>query len=129
MTPPEHDDPLADLRARILETREAAERLAGDAAFARASSEPGGRGPGPWGQGPSDEDRERRTSEVQSLVALLESLKDLIPDDLREQFRELTRQVLLLARALIDWWVERMDAPTTAGRDGRGPVVEDIPIA
>ncbi len=118
---PEHDDPLANLRARIHETREAAERLAGEAAAAReAQTSPPG-----W----SAEDREQRTTEVQALAALLESLRDLIPDDLREQFRELVRQVLLLVRALIDWWVERMDEASPATGAGRGPVVEDIPVA
>lgn len=124
MTP---DDPLADLRARIHDTRAAAERLAGEASAAREQAFDGGDGQA-WSSG----DDERRTTEVQALVALLESLKDLIPDELREQFRELVRQVLLLARALIDWWVERMDVPTDSGAGpagSRGPVVEDIPIA
>jgi hypothetical protein len=121
----DHDDPLANLRARIRDTQEAAARLAEEAESARAQDVP----PAGWSD-PAD--RAERATEVQALVALLESLRDLIPDDLREQFRELVRQVLLLARALIDWWVERMDAPAGDGSGppaGRGPVVEDIPIA
>lgn len=122
MTPPDHDDdPLANLRARIRETQTAAEQLAGEAASARTQADP----PPGWS---TPEDHERRTSEVHALVSLLESLRDLIPDDLREQFRELLRQVLLLVRALIDWWVERMEAHP-AGDGPRGPVVEDIPVA
>lgn len=117
---PEHDDPLADLRARIHDTREAAERLAGEASAAREQQPP----PPGWADPGA---HERRTGEVQALAALLETLRDLIPDELREQFRELVRQVLLLARALIDWWVERIDAPAASGP--RGPIVEDIPIA
>lgn len=121
MPPADHDDPLADLRARIHETREAAERLAGEAAFARAAQEP----PPGWR---SAEDSARRTDEVQALTALLESLRELIPDELREQFKELLRQVLLLARALIDWWVDRMEAGEGAAPAAGRPVVEDIPI-
>jgi hypothetical protein len=123
MTTPDADDnPLANLRARIRETQEAAEQLAGEAASAREQASP----PPGWA---TPEDHERRSSEVHALVSLLESLRDLIPDDLREQFRELLRQVLLLVRALIDWWVDRMEAPDTTDGPGRGPVVQDIPVA
>jgi hypothetical protein len=119
---PEHDDPLDELRSRIRETQDAAERLAGEASSARADQTP----PAGWA---TPEDQARRTTEVQALVALLESLRELIPDELREQFRELVRQVLLLARALIDWWMERIESPPGANGAVRGPVVEDIPIA
>ncbi|WP_354701228.1 hypothetical protein DSM112329_01536 [Paraconexibacter sp. AEG42_29] len=122
----DHYDPLAQLRDRIRDTQEAAARLAAEAESARAGEDTGP-GEARW---TSPEDHQRRTTEVHALVALLESLRELIPDELREQFRELLRQVLLLARALIDWWVERMEVtpPTTDGRAG-GPVVHDIPIA
>lgn len=122
--PADHEDPLANLRARIRDTQEAAARLADEAASARAQEVP----PPGWS---SSDDGAARATEVQALVALLESLRDLIPGELREQFRELVRQVLLLARALIDWWVERMDVPAVTDGPGvtRGPVVEDIPIA
>ncbi len=116
------DDPLDELRARIRDTQDAAQRLAGEHASARGQQVP----PAGWA---SPEDGAQRASEVQALVALLESLRELIPDELRDQFRELTRQVLLLARAIIDWWVERMEAEPTTGPPPRRPVVEDIPIA
>ncbi len=120
---PDTDDPLDELRSRIRETQDAAQRLAGEAASARSQQTP----PAGWA---SPDDHARRTSEVQALAALLESLRDLIPDDLREQFRELVRQVLLLVRALIDWWVERIEVgAVTADLQPRGPVVQDIPIA
>lgn len=118
MTPPS-DDRITRLRDRIKDTQDAAARLAEEAAAARAEEHATGPGPGPAG------DHERRVTEVHALVALLESLRDLIPDELREQFRELLRQVLLLVRALIDWWVERMETPSAPSG---GPVVQDIPI-
>lgn len=114
-------DPLHELRSRIRDTQDAAQRLASEHASARRSDIP----PAGWA---TPEDNAQRASEVQSLVALLESLRELIPDELRDQFRELARQVLLLARAIIDWWVERMDAPATPAPAG-APVVQDIPIA
>ncbi|MCW3016686.1 MAG: hypothetical protein JWO02_3778 [Solirubrobacterales bacterium] len=119
---PDDDDPLDELRSRLRDTQEAAERLAGEASSARAQDTP----PAGWA---TPDDQARRTTEVQAIVALLESLRELIPDDLREQFRELVKQVLLLARALIDWWVDRIESPPASDGRPRGPVVEDIPIA
>lgn len=125
--PTDDDDPLDGLRERIRETREAAERVAADAAAARereAAGEPAG------GGFSTTEEHGRRTGEVQALVALLETLRDLIPAELKDQFRELLRQMLLLVRALIDWWVERIEgAGGAASRPAPGPGLEDIPLA
>lgn len=122
MTDPDAD-PLHELRSRIRDTQEAAERLAGEAASARAQQTP----PAGWA---TPEDQSRRTTEVHAFVTMLDSLRDLIPDDLREQFRELVRQVLLLARALIDWWAERLEAPADGPTSPSRPApVQDIPIA
>jgi hypothetical protein len=61
--------------------------------------------------------------DLQALAALLETLRGVVPPELQAQLSDLIRQVLLLVRALIDWWVDRIDADR-----GREPVVEDIPI-
>jgi hypothetical protein len=42
--------------------------------------------------------------------------------ELQEQFNTLQRELLLTIRALIDWYLERLDKPELA------PQVEDIPI-
>jgi hypothetical protein len=129
--PRDPDDPLDDLRERLRATREAAERLAADGEAARAEWE-AGRRPG-RGYATAEEHRER-TDEVQALVALLQSLRDLVPDDLLDQVRDLVRQLLLIVRALIDWWVERIEQGGASGPDGRArggagaPAVEDIPV-
>jgi len=47
-----------------------------------------------------------------------------VPPELQQQVTELIRQVLLLVRALVDHWIERLD-----GERGGEPEVEDIPIA
>ena len=124
---PQEPDPIAELRAQIRATRDAAEQLAGEAASARSAWESGG---APQGFATAGEHRQR-TDEVQALAGLLQSLRDLIPADLEEQFRELVRQVLLLVRALIDWWVARIEAPPPAeGPAAAGPSdVQDIPIS
>ena len=60
--------------------------------------------------------------DLSSLIALLESLRRAIPAELQEQFMALQRELLLTLRALIDWYLERLDKPELA------PQVEDIPI-
>jgi hypothetical protein len=124
--PPPEDDPLDQLRDRIRATQEAAERLAGETADARRAASEGRIPPAGW-QTPSD--HAERNSEVQALVALLESLRDLIPEELKDQFRELVRQLLLLVRALIDWWVDRIESASGAGHGAGSQVdVEEIPV-
>ena len=104
MAPP---DPLADLRDRVQAAQAAAERLAGEA---RAQV--------------GDIPRETR-DELDALVGLLRALRELVPPELQQQVGDLIRQVLLLLRAIIDFWVDRLDAPPAA----RGGVeVQDIPI-
>lgn len=56
------------------------------------------------------------------VFALLDSLRRLVPPELQEQFAALQREVLLTLRALIDWYLERLDQRERPVR------VEDIPI-
>ena len=114
-------DPLADLRSRLEETRAAAEQLAGEVSDAR-EREAAGENPPP-GMGAGGE-REALRDDVTAMAQLVQSLVDLVPEDLREQVYEILRQILLLLRALIDWLVERL--PQVRGSD---LVVEDIPVA
>ncbi len=108
------DDPLDALRERIRATAAAADRLADQA----AASVPG-EGPPPR----TDE----ATQEAQALVNLVNLLRDLLPPELRRQVTDLVRQVLLLVRAVLDWWVARLE-PGPQGAAARGPEVEDIPL-
>jgi hypothetical protein len=105
MAPP---DPLTDLRERVHAAQEAAERLAGEAR-AQARELP----------------RETR-DELDALVGLLRALREVVPRELEAQVTDVIRQVLLLLRAIVDFWVQRLEAPRRAGG---GPVeVRDIPI-
>jgi hypothetical protein len=62
-------------------------------------------------------------NELQAIVALLESARALIPPELQQQFAQVLRELLLAIRALIDWYLDRID------RRPRGRAeVEDIPI-
>src|SRR3954454_2219057 len=104
-------DALGELRDRVRATTEAAERLMRDAP------------PRGWAA-PTGAAGEAR-SEMQQLVALLDSLRDLLPPELRAQVTELVRQLLLVLRALIDFLVDQLErAPR-----GAEPAVEDIPIS
>ena len=60
--------------------------------------------------------------DLSALLAVLETLRRAIPVELQEQFNTLQRELLLTIRALIDWYLERLDKPELA------PQVEDIPI-
>ena len=57
--------------------------------------------------------------ELDALVALLRALRELVPPELQQQVSEVIRQVLLLLRAVIDYWVDRLDAPRPRGGRGR----------
>jgi hypothetical protein len=60
--------------------------------------------------------------DLSPLFALLDTLRRAVPPELQEQFAALQREVLLTIRALIDWYLERLDARA------RPVQVEDIPI-
>src|SRR5215218_6013083 len=60
--------------------------------------------------------------DLSPIFALLDALRRMVPPELQEQFAALQREVLLTLRALIDWYLERLDARS------RPVEVEDIPI-
>jgi hypothetical protein len=111
MTPP--DDPLNDLKARLRETEQAARRLVGDVP------------PQGWA---TPQDRADAASEAQAIVALLESLRHLVPEELKQQVNDVLKQVLLLLRELIDWLVARMELGEGEPAAVRDRAVQDIPL-
>lgn len=111
--PDDPDDPIDELREQIRAAEREAERLAGEVP--------------PGGFATARENRDH-ADEVQALAALLQTLRDLIPEELREQFREVMRQILMLLRALVDWWIERLEREPPAAAAAPEPAVEDIPI-
>ena len=56
------------------------------------------------------------------LFMLIDALRRGLPRELEEQFTVLLREALLTLRALIDWYLERLE------RGPAEPKVEDIPI-
>jgi hypothetical protein len=103
---------IDELRARLRETQEAAQRLAEE-----IPASP------PHAQAAA-------ADEISALVSVLRALRDAVPEDLWDQIREIVRQLLLLLRALLDLIVERMGAEQPSNvRPFAGPDLQDIPIA
>jgi hypothetical protein len=134
------DDPLETLRDRIRSTQDAVERLADEASHAAREAAAAGSEPPP-GEGdprrprtgrpprsgfavPGDGATDQSTRELQALVTLIEVVRGLIPRELADQLTELVRELLLLVRALIDWYLDRLEL-----RRKRPVEVEDIPIS
>jgi len=112
---------LRALRERLQATQEAAQKLADEAA--RPKPPPNG-----W-------DVPRRADEagdeLDAIVRMLASLRDVLPAELRAQLADLVRQLLVFVRAVLDWWIERMEreASSSAARAEADAGVQDVPIA
>ena len=63
-----------------------------------------------------------RPPDPAQLFTMLDGMRRMAPRELEDQITNLIREFLLTLRALIDWYLERLDAPK------REPEVEDIPI-
>lgn len=70
-------------------------------------------------------DGETRCVALCPICRTADVLRASAPDELREQWHAVQREALLTMKALIDHYVERLDAEPAA----RGPRVEDIPIS
>jgi hypothetical protein len=93
---------------------------------AAPESEPGRPPPSGW-QRPREEPRPRERwldgDELDVLMTILSGVRDRIPPDLRQRLAEAVRELLTALRALIDWYLERVE------RAAPGPTdVTDIPI-
>ncbi len=122
------EEALRRLEQRLDQASEAAERLMAQAAAAAAgrvassAGESAAGAPPPSGWQTTDDPRES-TSELDPLVALVQAVRDLIPPDLQQRLIAAFREVLLALRALIDWYLDRLDR-----RREQGVEVQDIPI-
>ena len=68
------------------------------------------------------DEQQRRAPSPDDLLILLEALRLAAPADLQDRVTALIRETLLTLRALIDHYLERLDAPPADRK------VEDIPI-
>jgi hypothetical protein len=86
-----------------------------------ATGDPGKLPPAGWqtpGEAPSE-----AHSDLDLLMQLIQSVRDLIPPDLQHRLAAAVRELLLALRALIDWYLERMDH-----RRQESVQIQDIPI-
>jgi hypothetical protein len=60
--------------------------------------------------------------DLSPLLAVVDALRRVVPVELQDQLNALQRELLLTIRALIDWYLERLEGSQ------RATVVEDIPI-
>jgi hypothetical protein len=115
------DDPLGQIRSQVDAAYVAADRLVREAeaaAHERAADVP------PAGyEGERAEGERSAFGDLQALTGLLETARTSVPPELARQIAEAARELLVALRALIDWWIERLE------RTPERPVdVEDIPI-
>jgi hypothetical protein len=121
--PPRPDEALRRLEQRLDQASDVAERLiaqaTGEAARVGARLKPPPRG---W-QLREEPAGAQPTAETDPLLQVLHALRDLVPSDLQRRIAEAVRELLLALRALIDWYLERIE------QRRRAPVeVQDIPV-
>jgi hypothetical protein len=119
-----NDEPreaLRRLEERLSNASEAAERLIAEAARGARANRP----PPAGYQAPDAESdaQPRRPSELEVLLAAAGVLRDLVPPEVLARLAAAVRELLLAARALIDFYLERLDRPRASGER-----VRDIPI-
>ena len=115
------EDPLSQMRSQVDAAYAAADRLVREAEAAardRASDVP------PAGfEGERVHSERSAFGDLQALAGLLETARSSVPPELARQLAEAARELLIALRALIDWWIARLERPPET------PVeVEDIPI-
>jgi hypothetical protein len=62
-------------------------------------------------------------ADLEPLLQLVEALRGLVPPELQRRLAAAIRELLLALRALIDWYLERLEQ-----RDRQPADVQDIPI-
>ncbi len=126
------EDALRRLEQRLDRASEVAERLMAQAAEATAGGNPSAgepsAGAGDPGKPPPSgwqirEDAGTGSRDPDPFVALAQALRDLVPPELQRRLVAGIRELLLALRALIDWYLERVEH-----RREQAVEVQDIPI-
>jgi hypothetical protein len=119
-----HGDPVAALRERLDRTQRAAERLAEEATNAAARAAGARRAPAAGWQAARPEGG-GTSADLHGLLTLGEVVRGLIPPELQARLAEVVRELLLALRALIDWYLERVESR----RRATPAEAQDIPIS
>lgn len=124
------EDALRRLEARLSRASNAAERLIAEAANTVAGTSQRRPPPSGW-QAPATEQPDDHSegtggashADLELLAQLAYRLRDLVPPELQRRLAEALRELLLSVRALIDWYLDRLER-----RRPTPPEVTDIPI-
>jgi hypothetical protein len=109
-------DPLSDEYAE-------AERLMREAeAKARAAAGPGPVPPRGWSV-PGQERGAAPPFDLAQIAALIESLRGVVPSELTRQLADALRELLIALRAVLDWYIARLEPPEAESNE-----VQDIPV-
>jgi hypothetical protein len=123
----EQRETLRRLEDRLDQASERAERLIAEVRAEQARPEPEQEHPKPPPAGWQVPRNVRQASspgaEFDALISAARSVRELLPPEVAQRLVEAVKDVLMAARALIDWYIERLDR-----RPPPQPEVEDIPI-
>jgi hypothetical protein len=115
-------DPLSQMRSQVDAAYAAADRLVREA-DAAARGRAGDEVPPAGFEGERTQSERSAFADLQALAGLLDTARTSVPPELARQLAEAARELLIALRALIDWWIERLERPPAT------PVeVQDIPI-
>jgi len=103
-------DAYADAERLLREAQRVAEEAASRSVPPRGWAAPGDERPAPG-------------FDLGQITALIEALRGVVPPDLTHQLSESLRQLLLALRAVLDWYIARLEGGEPLARD-----VEDIPV-
>ena len=103
------------------EQYEEAERLVREAQRAAEAAAAGAVPPRGWSV--PEDDRRPPALDLSQLTALVESLRGVVPPDLARQLADALRELLLAIRAVLDWYIARLEPSPPPDAD-----VQDIPV-
>jgi hypothetical protein len=107
---------------RVREQYEEAERLVREAQRAAEAAAAAGSVPPRGWSVPGDEPRPP-AFDLSQLTALVESMRGVVPPDLARQLADALRELLLAIRAVLDWYIARLEPAPPPDSD-----VQDIPV-
>ena len=114
-------DPLSQMRSQVDSAYAAADRLVREAES--AARERAGDVPPAGFEGERAESERSAFPDIQALAGLLEAARSSLPPELAHQLAQAARELLIALRALIDWWIARLEHEPATPVD-----VQDIPI-
>jgi hypothetical protein len=109
------------MRSQVDAAYAAADRLVREAEA--AARERVGEMPAAGLEGERTEGERSAFPDIQALAGLIEAARSSLPPELAHQLAAAARELLIALRALIDWWIARLE------REPEAPLeVQDIPI-